>query len=153
MALIPPRLKLGDTIGVKTPSAAISISPSQDPYGELEKGMKYLEELGFKVFSGEHAKEEGGQIGRVNKNSPCRTAIGQGQVDGRLLGGNDWFVQLLLGTRYIPDLTGAILFVEVPGFDPEIAYNRLHHNVLPVGVQARLDADAASLEILETRVI
>lgn len=309
MIVIPPRLKIGDTIGIITPSAPISTSPSPDPYVELEKGIKYLEDLGFRVVLGEHAKKEGGlsagtpqeragdinmmfsnpeiqaiisshggvsansclphldyglilknpkifmgfsdistlhlgiysqtglvtfhgnmvmwyfgqepqeydrqeflgrlvegQVGTVRKNGRWFTVRGEGQVIGPLLGGNDWVLQWLLGTPYLPDFSGSILCMEVPGFTPDIVENRLHqfkqagifekvngvllgyakekdgylledlvaevtaeydfpivkcddfghhcpNTVLPVGVQARLDADTSSLEFLEPSVI
>ena len=35
-------------------------------------------------------------------------------------------MQWLLGTPYWPDFLDAILFIEVPGFSPDILYNRLH---------------------------
>ncbi len=66
-----------------------------------------------------------GEIGPVRKNSAWRTVRGTGAVEGRLLGGNDWVMQWLLGTPYFPDFSDSILFLEVPGFDPEIFYNRL----------------------------
>jgi muramoyltetrapeptide carboxypeptidase LdcA involved in peptidoglycan recycling len=55
MPLIPPRLKIGDTLGVVTPSGPISSSPSSDPYLELEKGFDYLRDLGSETILGEHA--------------------------------------------------------------------------------------------------
>lgn len=229
MSLIPPRLKLGDTIGVVTPSAQIEDSPSDNPRQELENGLNYLKELGFKVALGQHALKEGtlgagspqeraddlnamfaepriraiisthggvvansclpyldydlikldpkilmgfsdintlhlaiyaqtglvtfhgnmvmyyfgmepqeydrrefldrlvhGRIGPVSKHGEWRTVRGSGAVEGRLLGGNDWVMQWLLGTPYWPDFSGAILFLEVPGFVPDILFNRLH---------------------------
>lgn len=229
MTLIPPKLQIGDTIGVVTPSGPISSSPSPDPYRELEKGIAYLKELGFEVLLGEHALVEvglaagtpaeragdintmfadpgiqtiisthggvtansclplldydliqanpkillgfsdistlhfgifsqtglvtfhgnmvmyyfgmepqdydrqefldrlvAGEIGPVSKNSPWHTVRGDGAVEGRLLGGNDWVMQWLLGTPYWPDFSDAILFIEVPGFTPDMLFNRLH---------------------------
>jgi muramoyltetrapeptide carboxypeptidase len=58
--LIPSRLRPGDTIGVITPSAPISSSPSPEPVKELERGINFLEELGFKVVLSEHALGEAG---------------------------------------------------------------------------------------------
>jgi muramoyltetrapeptide carboxypeptidase len=57
--LVPSKLKPGDTIGVVTPSAPISMSPSPDPFVELERGITMLKKLGFKVRLGEHALKEG----------------------------------------------------------------------------------------------
>ena len=56
---IPFRLKPGDTIGVVTPSAPISMSPSPDPYKELEQGTALLREMGFDIKFGKHALKEG----------------------------------------------------------------------------------------------
>ena len=58
--LIPPRLRPGDTIGVITPSAPISSSPSPEPMKELERGMNFLQDLGFKVVLSQHALKETG---------------------------------------------------------------------------------------------
>lgn len=305
MTLIPPRLEIGDTIGVVTPSAEIDDAPTDNPQQALENGLNYLKELGFQVKMGKHALKKGalgagspqeraedinamfadpqikaiisthggvvansclpyldydlmrsqpkiligfsdintlhlgiyaqaglvtfhgnmvmyyfgmdpqeydrrefherlvqGKIGPVRKNSKWRTIKGRGAVAGRLLGGNDWVMQWLLGTPYWPDFSGAILFIEVPGFTPDIFYNRLNHfkqaglfdqiegilvgyaeerdgfraeeilrlvtadydfpivktddfghhcpnTVLPVGIRASLDADSATLELLE----
>ena len=46
-------------------------------------------------------------------------------MEGRLQGGNDCVMQSLLGSAYFPDFSDSTLFLEVPGFDPEIFYNRL----------------------------
>jgi muramoyltetrapeptide carboxypeptidase len=229
MPLIPPKLEIGDTIGVVTPSSPVSGSPSEDPYLELERGLTFLRDLGFKVLLGDHALNEGGlaagtpeeragdiitmfsnpevsaiisthggvmansclplldydliranpkillgfsdistlhlgiysqtnlvtfhgnmvmyyfgmepqpydrqeflsrlvsaEIGLVNKNSPWRTIRGNERVEGVLLGGNDWVMQWLLGTPYWPDFSGAILFIEIPGYTPDMLFNRLH---------------------------
>ena len=305
MILIPPKLEIGDTIGVVTPSSQIADSPSDNPQQELGKGLDYLRQLGFQIVMGQYALKEGvlgagspleraqdindmfanpavkaiisthggvvansclpyldyelmrrhpkilmgfsdintlhlaifaktglvtfhgnmvmyyfgmdpqeydrqafmdrlvrGKTGPVRKNSEWHTVHGKGQVEGRLLGGNDWVMQWLLGTPYWPDFSQAILFIEVPGFTPDIFYNRLHqfkqaglfnqikgilvgyarekdgysaesiihqvtrehdlpivktddfghhcpNTVLPVGTLARLDADSATLELIE----
>lgn len=60
MPLMPPILKIGDTIGVVTPYSSISSSPSGDPYLELERGLTYLRDLGFNVLLGDHALKGGG---------------------------------------------------------------------------------------------
>lgn len=59
MTLLASRLRLGDTIGVFTPSGEIDDSPSESPYEELEKGTRFLEKLGFKVVLGENALKRG----------------------------------------------------------------------------------------------
>lgn len=42
----------------------------------------------------------------------------QGEVEGMLVGGNLTMIASLLGTPYLPDLTGALLFVEEVGESP-----------------------------------
>ena len=49
-----------------------------------------------------------GRVDRVNRVTP----LVPGRVQGRLLGGNLSLVAHLIGTPYMPDLTGAILFLE-----------------------------------------
>lgn len=46
------------------------------------------------------------------------TAVQDGTAEGPLLGGNLAMISYLLGTPYLPDLTGAILFVEDVGEAP-----------------------------------
>ena len=46
------------------------------------------------------------------------TPLAEGETEGVLLGGNLALVTALLGTPYLPDLTGAILFVEDVGEAP-----------------------------------
>ena len=58
--LLPPRLRPGDTIGIITPSAPISSSPSPEPMKELERGINFLQDLGFKVALSKHALKETG---------------------------------------------------------------------------------------------
>jgi muramoyltetrapeptide carboxypeptidase len=52
-----------------------------------------------------------GQVDRANR----LTTLMPGKVQGRLLGGNLSLVSHLVGTPYLPDLTGAILFLEDVG--------------------------------------
>jgi len=67
---IPPRLRPGNTIGIITPSAPISSSPSPEPRQELERGMKFLQDLGFKVVLAEHAlKEDGYSAGTAQERA------------------------------------------------------------------------------------
>ncbi|MCX6081039.1 MAG: LD-carboxypeptidase [Chloroflexi bacterium] len=49
-----------------------------------------------------------GRVERANRITP----LVAGRVQGRLLGGNLSLVAHLIGTPYLPDLTGAILFLE-----------------------------------------
>ena len=58
--LLPPRLRPGDTIGIITPSAPISSSPSPEPMKELERGINFLQDLDFKVALSKHALKETG---------------------------------------------------------------------------------------------
>src|SRR5512134_2011662 len=68
--LIPPRLRPGDTIGIITPSDPISASPSPEPKKELERGMNFLQDLGFKVALGDHAlKEDGYSAGTAQERA------------------------------------------------------------------------------------
>lgn len=67
---LPPRLHQGDTIGIITPSAPISASPSPEPLEELERGMDFLSDLGFNVVLGKHAlKEDGYSAGTAKERS------------------------------------------------------------------------------------
>ncbi len=138
-------------------------------------------------------------------------ALAAGVAEGRLFGGNLSLLQCLLGTRFMPDLRGAILFLEdvgeevyridrmlshlrlagaldelagvmvgqftemgrrgadgAMGFDRVLAHYLAPLGVpvamgfpighvddqwtLPVGIRARLDADAGRLELLEPAV-
>ena len=49
--LKPPPLKKNDLIGVVAPSSAPSL------HGKIEKGVRYLERLGYRVEVGKHAKD------------------------------------------------------------------------------------------------
>jgi muramoyltetrapeptide carboxypeptidase len=49
-----------------------------------------------------------------------------GTLEGKLLGGNDWVMQWLLGTSYFPDFSDSVLFIEAPGSTPYMPYNRLY---------------------------
>lgn len=50
MALIPPKLRPGDAIGVVSPSTPVT----PELAGQLEKGIEFLSDLGFQVVLGEH---------------------------------------------------------------------------------------------------
>lgn len=52
----PKRLNAGDTIGIISPSQCVELSTEHK--GGFEKGVKRLEELGFKVKIGKNAKEK-----------------------------------------------------------------------------------------------
>jgi muramoyltetrapeptide carboxypeptidase len=159
-----------------------------------------------------------GQLGRLAPPSdvlvPRQNRIATlvpGQATGRLIGGNLSLIQSLIGTRWFPDLSGALLFMEDVGEDLyavdrmlaqlrsigalrkvagvvigrftemdrgtgdgalgydevlETYFKPLHVPVaygfpfghiddqwtLPVGVEARLDATAGELELLEPAV-
>src|SRR5512147_3000749 len=68
--LLPPRLRPGNTIGIITPSAPISSSPSPDPRRELERGMQFLRDLGFETVLAEHAlKEDGYSAGTAQERA------------------------------------------------------------------------------------
>lgn len=73
-----------------------------------------------------------GEIGPIPPNGPRQTVRG-GTAEGRLLGGNLNCLQKLLGTRYFPDFTGAIFFIEAIGITPETC-DHLFHQLLHAGV-------------------
>lgn len=54
MVVKPPKLVKGDTIGIISPSQSILLEEEQTQ--GFEKGIKKLEDLGFKVVLGKHAK-------------------------------------------------------------------------------------------------
>jgi muramoyltetrapeptide carboxypeptidase len=60
-----------------------------------------------------------------------------GSVQGKLMGGNLAMITRLLGTQYMPDLTGAILFLEDVGEQPYRIDGMLAHLRL-AGVLDRL---------------
>ncbi len=122
MTLIPPRLQIGDTIGVVTPSGPISSSPSPDPQRELEKGIAYLKDLGFEALLGEHALKEG-----------CLAA---GTSTERA---EDLFLEVT--SDY-----------ELPILKTDDFGHHCPNTVLLVGVRAMLDADTSTLEIIEACV-
>lgn len=66
-----------------------------------------------------------GRIGKIPANRPRQT-IRRGRAEGRLLGGNLRCLLKLAGTHYLPDFSGAILFLESLGFDPASCDCMLH---------------------------
>ena len=66
----------------------------------------------FALASGTHPTELAGPNGE-----PLRGLHG-GDAAGRLLGGNLTLIARLVGTPYLPDMTGAILFIEEIGESP-----------------------------------
>ena len=60
--LLPAPLQPGDRIGVVTPSWPVTMSPSEDPLAELDRGMTTLRELGFEPVLGDHALAETGYM-------------------------------------------------------------------------------------------
>lgn len=61
--------------------------------------------------------------GRAKKDNRIRTIV-PGKAQGRILGGNLSLVAHLIGTPYMPDLSGAILFLEDVG-EPTYAIDRM----------------------------
>ena len=57
--LIQPPFKIGQTIGLLTPSSDINSAPLEDPRLDFERRIVYLEALGFNVLMGEHALDKG----------------------------------------------------------------------------------------------
>lgn len=58
--LQPPRLQSGDRVAVVTPSWPVRMSPSPDPFGELEAGMEQLRNLGLDPVLAPHALADTG---------------------------------------------------------------------------------------------
>jgi muramoyltetrapeptide carboxypeptidase len=63
--------------------------------------------------------------------------LAPGVAEGRLMGGNLTLLQALIGTRHMPDLTGAILFLEDIGEDL-YAVDRMLAHLRSAGALARL---------------
>ncbi|MGM0507391.1 MAG: S66 peptidase family protein [Bacteroidota bacterium] len=61
--------------------------------------------------------ETTGPLPPENYNMPSMQTLTSGVAEGRLIGGNLSLVCSLVGTPYLPDLSGAILFVEEIGED------------------------------------
>jgi muramoyltetrapeptide carboxypeptidase len=59
-----------------------------------------------------------GRIGPISRRGPRITVRG-GAVEGKLLGGNVFSLQKLIGTEYLPDFRDSILFIESFGFVPD----------------------------------
>ncbi len=68
-----------------------------------EKSVEYL----FRAISGGEELEL-----RNPADAPILQYINKGRVDGRVIGGNMLLFTLMIGTRYDPDTTGHILFLE-----------------------------------------
>ena len=67
------------------------------------------------------------KIGRIKRNSERKT-VRRGVAEGRLMGGNLGCMLKLAGTRYFPDFTDSILFVEAYEITPQgcdSAFNQL----------------------------
>jgi muramoyltetrapeptide carboxypeptidase len=65
------------------------------------------------------ALSQGGGIGDMEHpgGEPLR-AVRPGEAEGRLIGGNLSLITRLIGSPYLPDLDGAILFIEEVGEEP-----------------------------------
>jgi len=62
-----------------------------------------------------------GKIGKVSKNSSWKTIRG-GIAEGILMGGNVHCISKLAGTKYFPDFSNSILFLEAYRIKPENCY-------------------------------
>ena len=80
---------------------------------------------------------EGGIGPILGPGGESLTAVRPGAAEGVLLGGNLTLVAALLGTPYLPDLGGAILFVEEVG-EPPYRIDRLFAQLRLAGVLDRL---------------
>ncbi|MFZ2995350.1 S66 peptidase family protein [Sphingobium sp.] len=72
----------------------------------------------------------------VQRNGRTRT-FHPGKASGRLLGGNLTVLCALMGTPYLPDFTGAILFIEDTG-EPPYRIDRMLTQLALAGVLGRL---------------
>jgi muramoyltetrapeptide carboxypeptidase len=79
--------------------------------------------------------------GKIEMRFPRRAVLRHGRVLGPLLGGNLTVLAHLLGTRYAPDLRGAVLFLEDAG---ETVY-RLDRMLQHLRMSGALDGIAAAL--------
>ncbi len=73
---------------------------------------KASEKLFFDLFAGEHPSPLLGPAGET------LSALRPGEAEGVLLGGNLTLISRLVGTPYLPDLRGALLFIEEVGESP-----------------------------------
>ncbi len=80
---------------------------------------------------------EGGVGEIVGPGGERLEGVRSGEAEGVLLGGNLTLVTALLGTPYLPDLAGAILFVEEVG-EPPYRIDRLFAQLRLAGVLGRL---------------
>ncbi len=110
--------------GVGSLSAAM-VSTDWDAI-QSDEMQQILEILGGKAKHGVYA----------SSGLPLMT-VRSGRAEGRLVGGNLSTLTRLIGTRYLPDLTGAILFLEDVGEQPYRVDGMLAHFRL-AGVLDRL---------------
>ncbi len=77
-SVIPPALKKGDTIGMISPASSLP------EYLSYSKIVKKIEDLGFKVKVGEHAKDEYGYFAGTDKNraEDLNAMFADPEVDG-----------------------------------------------------------------------
>lgn len=90
----------------------------------MKRGIEYtldhfercvMREGPFEVESADHWSDDAWYADQENRgfvpNPGCRV-LGEGEAEGTLLGGHLGTFCLLFGTRFVPDLTGAILLIE-----------------------------------------
>ncbi len=77
--------------------------------------VKELPEKGGETLAGLFIEEAGGPLSRVVDLSQGGPVLARGRASGRLLGGNLSMITHLSGTPFIPDLQGAVLFLEETG--------------------------------------
>jgi hypothetical protein len=86
----------GDTVRVVAPSRSLALIGEETRAVASER----LQKLGLSLTFGRHVEVCGFWV------------MGEGLADGHLVGGNLCTLNLLHGTEFMPDLAGAILFVE-----------------------------------------
>jgi len=106
------------------PMAGVEMANTIDPFTEemFWRSVTSMEKLGFISFPA---------------SSP--ESISPGKATGRLLGGNLSLVVSLLGTRYFPDATDSVLFLEEVGEEP-YRIDRMITQLRNAGVISRCNA-------------
>jgi muramoyltetrapeptide carboxypeptidase len=77
------------------------------------------------------------RAGRIPLPAPGPLTLAPGRATGRMLGGNLALLQSIMGSRYLPDLDGALLYVEDLGEEP-YRVDRMFVHLLNAGVFAKV---------------
>ncbi|QKG72361.1 S66 peptidase family protein [Erythrobacter mangrovi] len=132
-----PKLLIGysDTTALHLAIAARGGFPTiHGPNGASRWEKASWESLWRLAFTGE-APVLGGEAMEQVVGRPGRTITG-GRASGRLLGGNLTIISTLMGTPWLPDFTGAVLFLE----DVNEAEYRVDRMLLQLKLAGVLDA-------------